>query len=278
MFMALKELSTTLQQYVENMEKDLRKDINDFNNLMFEKNASETVIALERAKDYHRQEIVNALQHIQREIKRMVFHQKQLRWFHDEAANFTPENLKRFSYFKKQVYEEIPTRPTLTRSVENLNTRSKKERRRTVSEVSLETLNAWEMYLDQKQEQVEQEKQLEVSTNVPRRTLSNSRSRKKFVSSTLGEFLDGDVTKHSGLESIIDCEEEDTEDNQFLSKSCDDLLNVHNEPKVAFNSLSDLSQGCKLSNDHVIRKEAKCDKPKIVDVIYKKGLQVGEPQ
>ncbi|XP_050299700.1 uncharacterized protein LOC126738413 [Anthonomus grandis grandis] len=304
--MTLKEFCLALQTCAEKLDEEIRYNINEFNNKMFGKEMTETKLALERAKDYHYKEIVDALTEIVKNVNVILFHQEKVEWLSNEQ-NFSEHDLKRFSYVKRQVYafSKQQPQPTMTRSVENLSATQKvsKQKRRTVSEISVGTLEAWEKYLDQKeQKEVEvQEKLQEVKKSVPKRTLSNARARKKFVSSTLGGFLDNDW-KRKTLDSIeeLNIDEKNlanclSEESSDFNESCDSLnisCDMYEcEPKInqvigerfADRKLENINQYDEEAEETLISEEFFNDdlkeavsneriKPRIVDVIYKKNI------
>lgn len=215
--MALKDFCKTLQTCAAQLEAELRININDYNNLVHDNIADESKAALEAAKNYHYSEIIGAVGDIVEKVKMIIFHQNKLEWLSDES-NFTGDYLKRFSFVKGQIYnfpqQQAQQIAKLSRSEQNLSVsyRTKRERRRTASECSMTSLVAWENYLDQKEKSNSVVEPLiieeEIKKSVPKRTLSNARARKKFVSSTFGGFLDYDTNgKGQDLESI-------NEDNQ----------------------------------------------------------------
>ncbi|XP_066249213.1 repetitive organellar protein-like [Euwallacea similis] len=277
--MALRDFCKSLHQCSEKLEAELRISINDFNNFIHGKSIDETVIALERAKDYHFQEILDAVRVILEKVKVIVFHQEKIDWLSD-STNFTANYLKRFSYVKNQIYN-FQKPQTVTRSEENLPYKVKRERRRTVSEISASSLESWEKYLDQKEgnKNIAEDVVIEIKKEVPKRTSPNARARKKFVSSTFGGFLDNEATQKPALESIVESSspEEATDDviqnilDQFLyqyhenaplrdrsSRSCGNLTDGNEEIGMDVRSRS---------HDNFLKFTIEDSKPKIVDVI-----------
>lgn len=233
--MALKDFCKTLQSCAAQLEAELRININDYNNLVHDNIADESKAALEAAKNYHYAEIIGAVGDIVEKVKMIIFHQSKLEWLSEES-NFTGDYLKRFSFVKGQIYnfpqQQAQQIAKLSRSEQNLSvsSRTKRERRRTASECSLTSLEAWENYLDQKEKStiiVEPAVIEETKKSVPRRTLSNARARKKFVSSTFGAFLDSDTnSKGQDLESIIEDSQQvelTTYENKNITQSSDSL-------------------------------------------------------
>ncbi|XP_066139832.1 myosin-11-like [Euwallacea fornicatus] len=277
--MALRDFCKSLYQCSEKLEAELRININDFNNFIHGKSVDETAIALERAKDYHFQEIFDAVEVILEKVKVVVFHQEKIDWLSD-SRNFTANYLKRFSYVKNQIYNF--TKPeTITRSEENLSRKVKRERRRTVSEISVGSLESWEKYLDKKKENDDSaaDVPIEVKKEVPKRTSANRRARKRFVSSTFGGFLDNETAHKPGLESIMEGVTPEMATDDVIQNILDQFLYQYHENAPLRDRLSyscgnltddDREIGLDVrskSNKNFINSAGEESKPKIVDVI-----------
>lgn len=247
--MALKDFCKSLQSCAAQLETELRININDYNNLVHDNIADESKAALEAAKNYHYAEIIGAVGDIVEKVKMIIFHQSKLEWLSDES-NFTGDYLKRFSFVKGQIYnfpqQQADQIAKLSKSEQNLSVsyREKRERRRTASECSLTSLQAWENYLDQKEKNTLVAEPLiieeQTKKSVPRRTLSNARARKKFVSSTFGAFLDSDTNSQGqDLESIIEDSQQvevATYENDKMTQSSDSLIQNTEQSRTKYSS------------------------------------------
>ncbi|ERL90662.1 hypothetical protein D910_08009, partial [Dendroctonus ponderosae] len=210
--MSLRDFCKSLQQCAEKLEQEVKYNINEAHNLFFAKAMDETRLAVEKAKDYHYGEIVKALNQILENVKSLLSHQDKIEWLSNEA-NFSSSDLKKCKKGPVSASPKSEQKPAFSRSVENIPQNTKRDRRKTVSEVSAQTLEAWEKYLDQKES--DETEVLEIATRtqntVPRRTLSNARARKKFVSSTMGGFLDDNGRLARSLDSIMEKSQNDEE-------------------------------------------------------------------
>lgn len=187
----LNELCTNLQENTEKLEEEIKRNIVDCHQLLIDKKATQTKLALEKAKDYHYKEVLDILKDIVNNIKKIIHHERKIRELDDEG-NFTSDELKRYSYVQRQVQAFSTPEEVVT----------KREKRRVASAISVESLEAWEQYLEKKEE----EKAIQVEkTTIPKRKTKGNRKKKKFVSSTFNNFLDGKCNS-LGLESIVEDE------------------------------------------------------------------------
>ncbi|CAG9773752.1 unnamed protein product [Ceutorhynchus assimilis] len=278
--MSMKQFCKTLKQCAEKLEEDLKYNINGFHNQFFGKTMTETKLALERAKDYHYKEIIDSIAIILKNVEIIIFHQDKIEWLGQED-NFTSEDLKRFSYVKRQVFA-FSKQDNVSRSEENLSKNvSKRERRRTASEISIGTLEAWEKYLDKKEDPIENIE--EIKKIVPKRTLSNARARKKFVSSTVGGFLDYEERRRN-LDSIVERSSFDERNDFNRISECIEESTIQNNEGNGVDTKTDVFNEV---NNNPIKEEdlgveivenlgAVKMKPKIVDVVYKKNPSLME--
>lgn len=278
--MSLRDFCQSLQQCAEKLEQEVKCNINEAHNLFFAKAMDETRLAVEKAKDYHYEEIVKALNQILENVKSLISHQDKIEWLNNEA-NFSSTDLKQ--------YKKVPTRteqkPSFSRSVENIPQSTKRDRRKTVSEVSAQTLEAWEKYLDQKESN--ESEVLEIATKtektVPRRTLSNARARKKFVSSTMGAFLDDNGRPAGSLESIIERSQNDEEiHNANYSEEHESAINQQTdhtdpwEPSLQSNLAPKPREITSLSSTSPYTKGGICDTLNLVDKTKESSIQKEE--
>ncbi|KAJ8923158.1 hypothetical protein NQ315_001712 [Exocentrus adspersus] len=175
---ALTELCKNLQADTEKLEAELKNNIAQCHKLLIDNKATATRMALEKAKDYHYKEVLDILKDIVNNIRKIIFHEQKIKKLNDEV-NITPEELKRYSYVQRQVQAFSNGQGVVT----------KREKRRVASEISVESLEAWELYLEKKEEE---EKVVHVEkVEIPKRKTESKRRKKKFVSSTFNNFLDG---------------------------------------------------------------------------------------
>lgn len=182
--MTLKELCGAIHEYTKKLEAELKIELNDLQNQYSSNKLDELKLAQENAKNYHYDEIMHSLSVIYSSIKKLEFHMAQIEWVSD---NTNKEQLRRFSYVKRQIYAF--SQNGSSDSAENALL-SKKEQRRSAAELSIGSLGAWENYMKQKEEEEQDVKLNEVPKPVVRRKPLNIKKRKKFVSSTYEEFLD----------------------------------------------------------------------------------------
>ncbi|KAJ8972019.1 hypothetical protein NQ314_000401 [Rhamnusium bicolor] len=215
---ALSELCKLMQNCTEKLEEEIKNNINDCHKLLLSNQATETKLALEKAKDYHYKEILDFLK---------------------DVNNFTPEELKRYSYVQRQVNAFSSTEEVV----------NKREKRRVASEVSLESLEAWEVYLEKKAEE-EKQIQEEKSAIPKRKRMNNRRRKKKFVSSTFNNFL-GDRMLDSISEDGVSEEDFNLNDRLLLEENRND-----NEEEYSLESAVEV-----VAHDHKnpVHAEAKYD-------------------
>lgn len=190
----LSELCRNLQDNTEKLEEEIKRNIVDCHQLLIDKKATQNKLGLEKAKDYHYKEVLDILKDIVNSIRKIIHHERKIRELDDEG-NFTTDDLKRYSYVQRQVQAFSHSDDT--------EVVTKREKRRVASVVSVESLEAWELYLEKKEEQ---EKAIQVEKiPVPKRKTEGNRKKKKIISSTFNNFLDSKC-ENGGLESIIEDE------------------------------------------------------------------------
>ncbi|KAJ8986122.1 hypothetical protein NQ317_005592 [Molorchus minor] len=183
----LHELCKYMQHCTEKLEEEIKRNIDNCHKLLLDNEATEIKLALEKAKDYHFKEILDILNVIVTNIKKVIFHEEKIRSLSDEEA-MSLEELKRYSHVQRQV------------SVYSNN--EKREKRRVASEISIGSLEAWEQYLEKKKEE-ETLNEAEKSEMSKRKRPTGRRRKKKLVSSTFNNFLDYRTGGRS-LDSILE--------------------------------------------------------------------------
>ncbi|XP_018573570.1 uncharacterized protein LOC108912725 [Anoplophora glabripennis] len=188
---ALTELCRNLQDNTEKLEDEIKRNIVDCHKLLIDQKATQIKLALEKAKDFHYKEVLDILKEIVNSIRKIIYHEQRIRTLDDEK-NVSPDELKRYSYVQRQVQAFSNPEEAVT----------KREKRRVASAISVESLEAWELYLDKKEEE-EKAIQVEV-TKIPKRLeTKGNRKKKKRVSSTFNNFLDSKCGSRS-LDSILE--------------------------------------------------------------------------
>ncbi|XP_060523023.1 uncharacterized protein LOC132700003 [Cylas formicarius] len=259
----LKDLCLILQQCTEKIGEETKTALNDLTNLITSQTMTEVKLSLEKAKDYHYKEIMSSLEEILKHVRLVLFHEEKIRWLSDEH-HFTQDELKRYSYVQRQVNAF-----SKSKSEEAIFTNVKREKRRVASEVSIGTLEAWEKYLDCRAG--EEQKVEEVKKPVPKRTNSDSRRRKKFVSSTVEAFLENNQRRYD-LDSIVEDVDErlcsvdlQVQDESDLEVALTGRGEVDDD-KVASGNVGNGRELNRSEDNHAVNNV----KPRIVDVIYKR--------
>lgn len=240
---ALSHLCSLLHNCTEELEKETKNSINDCCNRITTKQMTDVQVALDKAKDYHYKEIINILSEIITNVKKMLFHEEKIRKLNDQE-NLTDTEIKRYSHVRRQISNfsgDCPTTEVVKRApkpnddTESTPARplSRREIRRAASEVSVYSLEAWEQYQMQKEQE---ESTLTSAISMPNININpklrlqvGKRKQTKFISSTFNNILD-DVTKSKSLELLNENIEEEKESdgnskiNQHLTSRSLELL------------------------------------------------------
>lgn len=292
---ALTELCRNLQDNTGKLEEEIKRNIADCHKLLIDQKATQVKLALEKAKDFHYKEVLDILKEIVNSIRKIIYHEEKIRTLDDEN-NVSADELKRYSYVQRQVQAFSNPGEVITR----------REKRRVASAVSVESLEAWELYLDKKEEE---EKAIQVEEmKIPKREAKGNRKKKKFVSSTFNNFLDGKCPSRS-LDSIleeqasgpdrlvrVDTGEDWTKSCNFefingsdISQRHTDIVSTASLGSVYGSDSDESFQGAysedekshkqnlstldileSLNEEYQLGPSGEDTKPKIVDVVYKK--------
>ncbi|XP_076257646.1 uncharacterized protein LOC143194799 isoform X2 [Rhynchophorus ferrugineus] len=227
--MTLKELCGAIQEYVNKLECELKIELNDLQNKLSDNKLDELSLSQENAKNYHYEEIMRSLSNIVTSIKKLEFHMSQIEWV---GGITDKEQLRRFSYVRRQIY-------AFSQNVSENKTDNvpltKIEKRRSAAELSIGSLDAWENYMKQKEKAEENLAKADLPKPVVKRKPFNLKKRKKFVSSTFGEFLDEDANS-----SLYVISEDEARSQDSLNTDSTSYLSVNT--LVDDEVLSDISE------------------------------------
>ncbi|KAJ8957393.1 hypothetical protein NQ318_004873 [Aromia moschata] len=241
-------------------------NIDDCHKLLLSNEAIETKLALEKAKDYHYKEILDFLRKILVDIRKIIFHEEK--------------NQRQISIFSNS-QEEVVT---------------KREKRRVASEISIGSLEAWEHYLEKKAQE-------EKAVSVEKSEISKKEeAQKQEEEKELDSILEGDVQeegdnnqgvlnssnrKSNTLESEVEpnkeCDRNSTTESEVYtfvgdkdtgtvsnrSYSGDENMNEKESRNWKDNNKYSITNIVDAINDEIHLEESS-NKPKIVDVVYKK--------
>ncbi|VEN47276.1 unnamed protein product [Callosobruchus maculatus] len=208
--MALGQFCDCLKNCADKLEEDIRTNINEFHNMVTEGAVDEVKLALDKAKDYHYKEIVRFMEDIVNDVRKIVLHEHEIQRL-QRQERMTEDERKRHSYVRRQI-----------RAFNGSTKVTRREIRRAASEQSINSLEAWENYLDRKGE-------TGLSTSLPeltfppvqRRQTGKSRRNQKNRSSTFNSILDSSSVASQNLGNISeeDKVEEQADDSSVAEYS-----------------------------------------------------------
>lgn len=247
--MSMNELCVTLQHCVEKFEEQIKYDLNELQNVVSSQKLDDVKLSLEKAKNYHYEEITSSTQDLMKIVEKITFHMKQIDWLNDEQ-NINKETLRNFSYVQRQVFAFSQNgggnnnSPSILRPMTDV----KRNQRKSTSLDSIGSLETWENYLENKEkENKEIDKKIEnTRKGVVKRTQSDAKKRKKFVSSTMEVFLDQD---REVLDPILEdaFNPEDADVYVLVNESDCGEDNIHNSDQRLF--LSELAEVSEASDN-----------------------------
>nr|CAH7769337.1 unnamed protein product [Callosobruchus chinensis] len=170
----------------------------------------EVKLALDKAKDYHYKEIIRFMEDIVNDVRKIVLHEHEIQRL-QRQERMTEDERKKHSYVRRQI-----------RAFNGSTKVTRREIRRAASEQSINSLEAWENYLDKKGE-------TGLSTSLPELTFppaqkrqpGKSRRNQKNRSSTFNSILDNSSVASQNLGNISeeDKVEEQADDSSIAEYS-----------------------------------------------------------
>ncbi|XP_068913348.1 uncharacterized protein [Tenebrio molitor] len=245
-------MGSTLHQTYKELEKCvecLERDVEDnLKQLLEVKDFNENLAALETSKDYHYKEILNHLSQIKEHIKVVADHHDRLLSLEKKIA--TGNKIDK-NYIKKQVEN--------FQSFEKINRREHKPVRKHETS-SMKYLEYWERIME------EQESSSVLAVSKRENT---KRQFKKIVSSTIDMLLETGSNSSASLESP---KEENTREIEAINEEVIVKASKENVDCESVSEQDEEEQEEEEEEEEEEKEESVDSKPRIVDVIYKKGV------
>ncbi|CAH2008927.1 unnamed protein product [Acanthoscelides obtectus] len=203
---ALGEFCECLKNCADKLEADIRININEFHNMVTEGVVDEVKLALDKAKDYHYKEIIRFMEDVVNNVRKIMLHEQEIRRL-QRQEQMTDEERKRHSYVRRQI-----------KAFNGSDKVTRREIRRAASERSINSLEAWELYLDKKAESG-------LSTSLPelvqkRGSNKHNRNQRKSLS-IFDSILDNTSIQSQNLGNIS---EEDKADDEVDNSIADNVV------------------------------------------------------
>lgn len=238
-----KHFCDCLYKCAEKIEEELKTNILDTEDLIIKSETIDVKLPLQKVKIYHYNEILQIMNGIKINIKKIVYHDNCIKKL-EITRKLSEDEVKNYFAIKSKSTEDL----TSTEPV-----RMRHSRRASSTTLYEYTLSTWEAYLQKKEQQIDVTQTK--STVAKRSAPKTKRKQRKLVSSTFNDILDTENNDDFDIEAssktnYIQEVDEDEEENCTVSVSSED------EPAV-----DDLDNNYCSNND---------TKPKIVDFTYKK--------